>query len=77
MDHDAPVKAEAQDETNGDITMADINPMPPAEESKEVKLEDLFADVDSDDEFPSTEKTAENNILPTSSLGPTSSSVQE
>lgn len=78
MDHDAPVKAEVQDETNGDITMADVNPLPSSEEpKKEVKLEDLFADVDSDEEFPSTEKTTQSNILPTSSPGPASSPVQE
>lgn len=77
MDHDAPVKTEALDETNGDITMADVNPLPPNEEpKKEVKLEDLFADVDSDEEFPHTKNT-QSNILPTSSPGPASSPAQE
>lgn len=89
----ALVKTEPQDDTNGDITMADVHPLPPAssaepngdeaedknadEAKKEVKLEDLFADVDSDDEFPSTNKTTQSNILPTSSPGPASSPRQE
>lgn len=88
---DAPmaVKDEPQDDTNGDITMADVHPLPdPAaretnddeardDAKKEVKLEDLFADVDSDDEFPSTSKTNQSNALPTSSPGPASSPDQE
>lgn len=75
QDQDAPANAEPEpDETNGDITMADINPLPAAEEPKQqVKLEDLFADVDSDDEFSSTGKTARSNALQTSSPGPASS----
>lgn len=78
MDHDAPVKTEAQDETIGDITMADVQPLPAAEEpSKEVKLEDLFADVDSDDEFQDSKKTTQSSILPTSSPGVASSPAQE
>lgn len=78
MDHDAPVKTEALDESSADITMADANPLPATEDTKkEVKLEDLFDDVDSDDEFPSTEKTTQSNILPTSSPGLTSSPGQE
>ncbi|KAF3763644.1 hypothetical protein M406DRAFT_48618 [Cryphonectria parasitica EP155] len=48
--------------------------MPPADEpKKEVKLEDLFADVDSDEEFPSTDKTKNSDTLTTSSPGPASS----
>lgn len=79
MDHDqaqddAPVKSEPQpDETDGDITMADVNPMPASEqEKKEIKLEDLFADVDSDEEFPSTERTIQSETSP----GPGSSAEQ-
>ncbi|KAI0114236.1 prim-pol domain-containing protein [Hypoxylon sp. NC0597] len=40
-----------------DITMAETNALPVVikeEDKKDVKLEDLFADVDSDDEFPSS-----------------------
>lgn len=75
---DAPVKTEPQpDETDGDITMADVNPMPPAEDrKKDIKLEDLFAD-DSDDEFPSTGKTTQSQQFPTSSPAPDSSADQE
>ncbi|CAN8104874.1 unnamed protein product [Discula destructiva] len=75
--HDAPSKSEPQpDETLGDITMADVNPMPSSDqEKKEIKLEDLFAD-DSDDEFPSTERTTHGQILPTSSPGPDSPTPQ-
>lgn len=70
MDHDqvqdGPVKSEPQpDETDGDITMADVNPAPtPEQEKKDIKLEDLFADDsdvfadDSDEEFPSTERSS-------------------
>lgn len=79
MDQDAPVKTEAQpDETNGDITMADVNPMPSSDGAKkEVKLEDLFADVDSDEDFPSTDKATQNRTSPSSSAGPASSLDQE
>lgn len=79
---DVLVESESKpDETDGDITMADVNPMPPPEEEKkdseeekkdveqeekdvgqekkDIKLEDLFAD-DSDDEFPSTDKTTQS-----------------
>lgn len=75
---DAPVKSEPQpDETDGDITMADVNPLAPSEqEKKDIKLEDLFADDSDDDEFPSTEKTTDSQILPTSSPGPDSSDDQ-
>lgn len=67
---DAPAQSEPQpDETDGDITMADVNPMPPSEdEKKDIKLEDLFAD-DSDDEFPSTDKTTQSQALPSSPGG--------
>lgn len=81
MDHDpaqdALVKTEPQsDEIDVDITMADVNPMPSAEdEQNNVKLEDLFAD-DSDTEFPSTGKTNQSQTLPTSSPGPDSSADQ-
>lgn len=74
MEQDAAaVKAETQpDETDGDITMAEMNPLQPGDEAKkDVKLEDLFADVDSDDEFPS-EKPTQSQPLPTSSPNPSS-----
>lgn len=74
---DVPVKAESPpDDTNGDITMADVNTLPPTEDStKEVKLEDLFADVDDDEdeEFPSTAKPTQSQQTATSSPGPASS----
>lgn len=82
MEHDAaqgvPVKTEPQDETDGDSTMADINPMPPSKEAKkDIKLEELFAD-DSDEEFPSTGgKATPSQTLPTSSPGPDSSAERE
>lgn len=74
---DVPIKTESQhDGTNGDISMADVNALPPVEEStKEVKLEDLFADVndDEDEEFPSTAKATQSQQSPTSSPGVASS----
>lgn len=75
---DAPVKTEPQeDETDGDITIADVNPAPLTEDTKkDVRLEDLFAD-DSDEEFPSTGKATQSQTLPTSSPGPDSSAEQE
>lgn len=82
MEHDAaqdvPVKTEPQDETDGDITMADVNPMPPPQDTKkDAKLEELFAD-DSDEEFPSTGgKASQSQTLPTSSPGPDSSAEQK
>lgn len=55
MEQDSPVKTEVQDDTTADITIADVNAMTISEEpKKDVKLEELFADVDSDEEFPST-----------------------
>lgn len=75
---DVPVKTEPQDETDGDITMADVNPLPPPQDTKkEVKLEELFAD-DSDEEFPSTGgKATQSQTFPTSSPGPDSSAEQK
>lgn len=74
MDQDALSNTEPQpDETNGDITRADVNPMPLSDGAKnEVKLEDLFVDVDSDDEFPSTGKATQSQTSPSSSAGPAS-----
>ncbi|KAI0123706.1 eukaryotic and archaeal DNA primase small subunit [Xylariales sp. AK1849] len=52
--------------SNDDITMAEPNTLPGpsngtnGEVKKEVKLEDLFADVDSDEEFPSSRPNDEN-----------------
>lgn len=55
-DHQTP-----ESDVDVDIAMAEVEPA--AEEApvasgdkKEVKLEDLFADVDSDDEFPSSKE---------------------
>ncbi|KAI1343689.1 prim-pol domain-containing protein [Xylariaceae sp. FL0016] len=42
-----------------DVVMAEAIAAPNGEEKKDVKLEDLFADVDSDDEFPSSAKPGE------------------
>ncbi|KAK2609719.1 hypothetical protein N8I77_003206 [Diaporthe amygdali] len=79
MEQDSPVKNESQqDESNTEITMAEVNALRLEEEpKKEVKLEELFADVDSDDddEFPSTGRTTQSQALPTSSPGPDSSGV--
>lgn len=78
MEQDAAFKVESQpDETDGDITMGEVNPLQSAEDAKkDVKLEDLFADVDSDDEFPS-EKPSQSQALPTSSAAPSSPMQQE
>lgn len=76
MELDTPAKCGVHaDETNGEISMADMNAMPssPAKPKKEVKLEELFADADSDEEFPSTGKTTQSQPFPTSSPGPDSS----
>lgn len=53
-----PTVTESQ-ATDGDVAMADDAataeaPSTTVEVKKEVKLDDLFADVDSDDEFPSS-----------------------
>jgi DNA primase small subunit len=58
---------DSQASVDEDITMAEPNALPSAsdgangEEKKEVKLEDLFADVESDDEFPSS-RPQENKL---------------
>lgn len=81
MDQDLPVKTETQqDETTTEITMAEVNALRLEEEEpkKEVKLDDLFADVDSDDdEFPSTGRTTQSQVPPTSSPGADSSGTPE
>jgi DNA primase small subunit len=59
---DATLQSGDSQGSNEDIVMVEPESLPSApngaddikEEKKEVKLEDLFADVDSDDEFPST-----------------------
>ncbi|KAI1102155.1 prim-pol domain-containing protein [Jackrogersella minutella] len=54
---DAPVQNGEDQATDGDIAMAETNAVPVAtkvEDTKDVKLEELFADVDSDEEFPSS-----------------------
>ncbi|RYP79012.1 hypothetical protein DL770_006757 [Monosporascus sp. CRB-9-2] len=56
-----------------DITMAEPDALPVAaegEDRQEVKLEDLFADVDSDEEFPSSR--VEESKLPSSPVAPSS-----
>lgn len=80
MEQDSPAKNGTQpDETTTEITMAEVNALRLEEEpKKEVKLDDLFADVDSDDdEFPSTGRTTQSQVLPTSSPGPESSAMPE
>lgn len=57
VDAPAPVNDGVGQGTDDDITMAETNVIPAAangEDKKDVKLEDLFADVESDDEFPSS-----------------------
>ncbi|RYO88305.1 hypothetical protein DL762_003802 [Monosporascus cannonballus] len=59
-----------------DITMAEPDALPAAaepEDKQEVKLEDLFADVDSDEEFPSSR--VEDNKLPSSPVAPSSPAI--
>ncbi|TDZ53322.1 DNA primase small subunit [Colletotrichum trifolii] len=54
---DSPVPPDASQATDGDVAMAEADApavAAPEEEKKEVKLDDLFADVDSDEEFPSS-----------------------
>lgn len=79
MEQDSPAKNGTQpDESTTEITMAEVNALRLEEEpKKEVKLEELFADVDSDsdDEFPSTGRTTQSQVLPTSSPGLDSSSA--
>lgn len=80
MEQDSPAKNGTQpDETTTEITMAEVNALRLEEEpKKEVKLDDLFADVDSDDdEFPSTGRTTQSQVLPTSSPGPESSAMPD
>ncbi|KAH9906060.1 prim-pol domain-containing protein [Xylariomycetidae sp. FL2044] len=66
--------------TDNDITMAEPQALPTAsdnEEKKDVKLEDLFADVDSDDEFPSSkpveDKMSSSPLAPSSPVDVTTS----
>lgn len=81
MEQDSPVKTgndADETETVGDITMVDVNAMPQNQEQepgKEIKLDEMFADddLDEDEEFPSTSRTTQSQILPTSSPGPESS----
>ncbi|KAH6653066.1 hypothetical protein BKA67DRAFT_659709 [Truncatella angustata] len=61
---------DSQASLDEDMTMAEPNAVPSAsagtgdEEKKEVKLEDLFADVESDDEFPSSKPQKEFSSSP-------------
>lgn len=80
MGQDSPAKnGTQQDETTTEITMAEVNALRLEEEpKKEVKLDDLFADVDSDDdEFPSTGRATQSQVPPTSSPGPDLSATPE
>lgn len=80
MEQDLPAKnGTTPDETTTEITMAEVNALRLEEEpKKEVKLDDLFADVDSDDdEFPSTGRTTQSQVPPTSSPGADSSGTPE
>ncbi len=53
--NDVPTTNDTPLSSDGDAAMEDAVAAPMAEESKkDVKLEDLFADEDSDDEFPSS-----------------------
>lgn len=70
MEQDSPARNGTQpDESNTEITMAEVKALRLEEEpKKEVNLDDLFADVDSDDdEFPSTSKATQSQVPPTSS----------
>ncbi|KAI0845035.1 prim-pol domain-containing protein [Daldinia vernicosa] len=61
---DAPTRADESQDNDDDITMAEANALPvpvKEEDKKDVKLDELFADVDSDDEFPSS-RPAENKF---------------
>ncbi|RYP71376.1 hypothetical protein DL771_004864 [Monosporascus sp. 5C6A] len=61
-----------------DITMAEPDALPATTEGKdkqEVKLEDLFADVDSDEEFPSSR--GEESKPPSSPAAPSSPAIGE
>lgn len=72
MEQDSPAKnGTQQGESTTEITMAEVNALRLEEEpKKEVKLDDLFADVDSDDdEFPSTGRPTQSQVAPTSSPG--------
>lgn len=52
---DSPAPPVASQATDGDVAMAEIDaPVPATEDKRDVKLEDLFIDGDSDDEFPSS-----------------------
>lgn len=52
---DSTVPEDVTQVTDGDVAMEEAEaPAPAAEEKSEVKLDDLFADADSDDEFPSS-----------------------
>lgn len=81
MEQDSPVKNGTQpDESNTEITMAEVNALRLEEEEpkKEAKLDDLFADIDSDDdEFPSTGRTTQSQVSPTSSPHPDSSGTPD
>lgn len=54
---DAPTRTDESQDIDNDITMAETDALSvpvKEEDQKDVKLDELFADVDSDDEFPSS-----------------------
>jgi DNA primase small subunit len=62
----ASANGDSQPSSEDDVAMAEAAESLPSqselaavEAKKEVKLDDLFADVDSDDEFPSSSRPAE------------------
>ena len=56
MEDDAAIPNGISQTTNGDVDMAEAPES--KQDVKDVKLEDLFADVDSDDEFSSSAPVA-------------------
>jgi DNA primase small subunit len=80
MEQDSPAKNRTQpDQTDAEITTAEVNALRLEEEpKKEVNLDDLFADVDSDDdEFSSAARPTQSQVPPTSSPGLDSSGSPE
>lgn len=60
--------ADSQRSEENDITMAEPEPVAiktEEEDKKDVKLDDIFADVESDDEFPSSKPVEEDYLSST------------
>ncbi|OTB01973.1 hypothetical protein M426DRAFT_323058 [Hypoxylon sp. CI-4A] len=80
---DTPTQNDDSQTADNDITMAETNALPidsKEEDKKDVKLEDLFDDVDSDDEFPSSrpvDKFSSSPAAPLEEAAPTNSSDPE